>query len=254
MKCIKIGIFGFGRTGKTVVHEFIKDEMYQVAWVVRKSSSDNNKFASQLLDLETESGVIFSTDQMTEDFFRDNPVDLLIDFSDTSGVRYYQWAADQGISIISAVSQYDAEDMALLHSLARKVPVLYSPNITLGINVLMAASQILHKIAPQADIAIVEEHFRDKAEISGTAKKIANSLDVNHDKICSIRAGGIIGRHEIIFGLPNQTIRLIHDSISRAAFGQGAIFASKYLLGKSKGLYTMDHAITEMFREHLPAY
>ena len=100
-----------------------------------------------------------------------------------------------------------------------------------------------------------EEHFKAKSEVSGTAKRIAGVLDLNpKTHINSIRVGGIVGRHEIIFGLPNQTIRLSHESISRAAFGQGAIFAAKAILGKPPGMYTMENIIAKMFEQNIPVY
>jgi 4-hydroxy-tetrahydrodipicolinate reductase len=118
----------------------------------------------------------------------------------------------------------------------------------------MVAAQILQKIAPHADIEIVEEHFKGKKEISGTAQKIAKVLKLEAEHVNSIRVGGIVGHHEIIFGLPNQIIRLSHQSINRAAFGQGAIFAVKFLLGKPPGSYTMETIIAEMFRQNIPVY
>ncbi|MBP2658692.1 MAG: Dihydrodipicolinate reductase [Firmicutes bacterium] len=70
----------------------------------------------------------------------------------------------------------------------------------------MVAAQILQRIVPHADIEIVEEHFKGKNEISGTAKKIANALNLDvEEHVNSIRVGGIVGHHEIIFGLPNQS-------------------------------------------------
>jgi 4-hydroxy-tetrahydrodipicolinate reductase len=61
-----------------------------------------------------------------------------------------------------------------------------------------------------------------------------------------------VGKHEIIFGLPNQTIRLIHESFNRAAFGQGAIFAANWLIQKKKGLFTMENIIIDMFQKNIP--
>ncbi|MGL5270304.1 MAG: dihydrodipicolinate reductase C-terminal domain-containing protein, partial [Selenomonadaceae bacterium] len=110
-------------------------------------------------------------------------------------------------------------------------------------------------VIPQADIEIIEEHFREKPDISGTAKKIATVLGLSADKhINSIRVGGIVGRHEIIFGMQNQTIRLSHESINRAAFAQGALFAVRSIIGKPAGIYTMENIIAEMFRNNIPIY
>jgi 4-hydroxy-tetrahydrodipicolinate reductase len=66
--------------------------------------------------------------------------------------------------------------------------------------------------------------------------------------------GGIVGKHEIIFGLPNQTIRLVHESINRGAFGQGAIFASKWLINAPIGMYSMENIIVDMFKRSIPVY
>jgi len=255
MKRIKIGMFGFGRTGRLVAAEFIKDDKFHLEWVVRKHGSDNHKYASRLLGYEHDYGMIFSVEEINESFFKENPVDIIVDFSDSSGVQYYKGAAEAGIKIISAISRYETKDQELLHSLGRKVAVLHSPNITLGINILLVASQIIQKIAPHADIEIVEEHFKGKKEVSGTAMKIANFLGLDDkEHINSIRVGGIVGHHEVIFGMPHQTIRLTHDSISRAAFGQGAIFAAMFLKDQPEGIYSMENIVSEMFSKHRPVY
>ena len=101
------------------------------------------------------------------------------------------------------------------------------------------------------DIEIIEEHFKNKPEISGTAKKIAHTLELPDESIKTIRAGGIIGVHEIIFGFPYQVVRLRHESISREAFGNGIIFALENLAGKSNGLYSMEDLLLPFF--HLNA-
>ncbi|NCD08284.1 MAG: dihydrodipicolinate reductase [Negativicutes bacterium] len=255
MKKIRVGLLGFGKTGKLVADEFLKDEAFSLSWVMRRSATDRHKYASRLLGHEFDAGKIITEEDLDENFCTVNPVDVLIDFSSSSNVNLYSRVAAKGTPIVSAISNYEPEDMLVLESFAKTAPVMYSPNITLGINVLMVAAQILQKITPHADIEIVEEHFRDKPEISGTAKKIARVLNLSDEKhINSIRVGGIVGRHEIIFGLPNQTIRLSHESISRAAFGQGAIFAAKALLGQPAGMYTMETIIAEMFRQNIPVY
>lgn len=252
---IKVGIVGFGKTGKLVVNECLKEKNFDVLWVLRRSKSDIDKFASRLLGFEDDRAQIYSIEDVTDDFFTENKVDVIIDFSGTKGCYAYTKAAKNGIRIISAISKYEPEDLAHLESLSKDTALIYSPNITLGINFLIVASQILQKIAPHADVEIVEEHFRNKQEASGTAVKIAKILNLNEEEhVNSIRVGGIVGKHEIIFGLPNQTIRLVHESISKAAFGQGAIFAAKWLNDKPKGLYNMEGIITDMFNKNIPIY
>lgn len=254
-KRIKIGLFGFGKTGRMVADEFFKDDLFDLEWVVRRTHKDNHKYATHLLGYEANDAPIFSVDEVYPDFLKHRPVDIIVDFSSAKAHNTYAPATDFGTKIISAISKYKEKDLEELKQLAEKTSVLYSPNITLGINFLLVASHILQGIAPHADIEIVEEHFRDKKEASGTALKIANILGLENDKhVNSIRVGGIVGKHEIIFGLPNQTIRLIHESINKRAFGQGAIFAAKWLINAHIGLYSMENIIIDMFKQNIPVY
>ena len=105
----------------------------------------------------------------------------------------------------------------------------------------------MKKIAPWVDIEIIEEHFKDKQGMSGTAIKIAHALDIGKEEIKTIRAGGIVGKHEVIFGFPYQTVRLIHESISREAFGNGALFVAQNLVSKKAGLYNFEDVLLPYF-------
>ena len=255
MKRINVGLFGFGKTGKLVANEFIKDDRFELKWVVKRTKKFTEKFASRLLGHEFNEGRIHCVEKVGPRFFRKNPVDVLVDFSSARGYRSYARAADEGVKIITAISKYEPEDLAALAEMSKKTAVLVSPNITLGINFLLVASQVLQKIAPHADIEIVEEHFREKHEVSGTALKIAQTLGLEKERhVNSIRVGGIVGRHEVVFGLPNQTIRLVHESISRAAFGQGAIFGALWLADKGPGLYTMEQIVADKMGRNIPIF
>jgi 4-hydroxy-tetrahydrodipicolinate reductase len=111
----------------------------------------------------------------------------------------------------------------------------------------LIAAKFLKKIAPYTDIEVIEEHFKQKEGISGTAIKIAEVLNVNISDINSVRAGGIVGKHEIIFGFPYQTVRLIHESISREAFGNGVIFVADNLQNKNEGFFTFEELLMPYF-------
>ena len=242
---MNIGMFGFGKTGCIVAQEILNDNVCHLSWVVRKSRKHEGEYASHLLGQETEEGMIYSIDSIDPSvFFREHPVDIIVDFSSSSAVSCYKHAADVGTRVVSAISRYEKNQLEQLKALGHRVAVLYSPNITLGINFLIEVSKVLQRIAPHADIEIIEEHYKEKEDVSGTALRIAEDLGLDVQKhVNSIRVGGIVGKHEVVFGLPNQTIRITHESISRAAFGQGAIFAAKWLMGKAPGVYTMEDAV-----------
>lgn len=119
---------------------------------------------------------------------------------------------------------------------------------------MMVAAQALKRMAPQADIEIIEQHFRGKPDISGTALRLADSLGLDVSRqVNSVRVGGIVGKHEVIFGFPYQTLRLVHESISRNAFGQGALYAVKRLMHMTTGHYIMDELIRDEFHNVMPA-
>ena len=243
---ITVGLFGFGKTGAIVANEIIAEEECRLKWVVRESDYKEGEYASHCLGYTHEEGKIHALAHLDPTrFYREQPVDVIIDFSASSAVSEYEEAARQGTRIVSAISNYRDGDLAKLRRLSEKTAVLYSPNITLGVNFLIEASKVLQQIVPHADIEIIEEHFKGKKNVSGTAIRIAEDLGLDQEKhINSIRVGTIVGKHEVVFGLPNQTIRIVHESLNRAAFGQGAIYAAKWIMAREKGMYTMEQALS----------
>ena len=249
---ILIGLFGFGRTGSTVAREMIDAPNTHLAWVVRKSDVHAGEYASRLHGFDHDEGIIHGLEEIDDDFFLNSPVDVVIDFSVSETVNRYKFVASRGTRILSAISNYQRDDLAELKKLARKTAVLYSPNISIGVNLLLLTAMVVQSVIPQADIAILEEHFRQKSDISGTALRIAKRLGVDPGEcVKSIRAGGIVGKHEVLFGLPNQTLRLTHESINRGAFGRGALAGAEWLMECSRGFYTMEQLLAARFRDAL---
>ena len=252
---IRVGLFGFGKTGKMVAKELLQDDLIELVWVMRRNVISEEKYASRLIGINENKGMIISKERLTHSFYEEYPVDVIIDFSDASAYKNYAIPASKGIKIISAISHYSPKALEYIKDLSHQTAIIYSPNITLGINFLMVISQILQKIAPNADIEIVEEHFREKKGISGTACKMAQILGLDEERhVNSIRVGGIVGKHQVIFGLQNQTIRLIHESICGAAFGKGAIFAAKWIVNKQKGYFSMEQIFSDMIQKNIPVY
>jgi 4-hydroxy-tetrahydrodipicolinate reductase len=247
LKKLRVGLVGYGKAGSAVANVLSADPRYDLCWIARRSTA---------ADLQCHPGTnipIHSLEQKSfTELLEQYPVDALVDFSSAEGIHAYgEELRKRGIMLVSAISVYSEEDMAYARSLGQDTRVLCSPNITLGINFLIAAAKLLRKIAPFADVEIVEQHFREKPEVSGTARRIAETLDVDGERITSLRLGGIVGHHEVIFGFPHQTVRLTHDSIRREAFGTGAAFALEQLARCDKGFYNFDDMLLHMMREEL---
>ncbi|MDD2608491.1 MAG: dihydrodipicolinate reductase C-terminal domain-containing protein [Giesbergeria sp.] len=246
---MKVGVLGYGRAGKAVVNVLSSDPRFELCWVMRGRAAP----ATPLQGLEPVQLVGLDGLDL-EQWLDQHPVDALVDFSQADAVyRYGPVLRQRGIMLVSAISAYSPEHLEYLRQMGQDTRVMSSPNITLGINFLLLAAKMLREIAPFADVEVVEQHFREKPEISGTARKIAESLQLEDGSITSLRLGGIVGHHEVIFGFPHQTVRLIHDSIRREAFGTGAAFALQELAQCDKGFYSFDDLLMQKIRHQLLA-
>ena len=242
---IKVGLFGFGRAGRAVAEVLGNDVRFELSWIARGSASQE----AQLIN-KRQIPVVGMLDICFSSWLDAHPVDAIVDFSVPQSLEMYgEELRRRKLILVSAISAYSDSQILYARSLGEQTRVLCSPNITLGINFLILAAKLLKKIAPFADVEILEQHFKEKSEVSGTAKKIAESLELTSEKITSLRLGGIVGHHEVIFGFPFQTVRLTHDSIRREAFGTGVAFALSELALYGAGFYTFDDILTDKLRE-----
>lgn len=244
---IRVGLVGYGKAGSAVANVLSSDPRFELRWIARRTSSGKPQTHPG-----TDIPIIGLESCPFPELLESDPVDALVDFSSRESIRAYgEEVRKRGILLVSAISAYSEDDLAYARSLAEDTRVLCSPNITLGINFLIVAAKLLRKIAPFADVEILEQHFKDKPEVSGTARKIAETLEVGGERITSLRLGGIVGHHEVIFGFPHQTVRLTHESIRREAFGTGAAFALTQLAECENGFYTFDDLLLRLMQTEL---
>lgn len=244
---IKVGLIGYGKAGSAVAQVLQADPRFVLCWVARRSPCAHGQtLEGSHIPLIGLQGMDFSG------WLDAHPVDALVDFSvPESLLDYGPELQRRGMMLVSAISAYTEPQLDYARSLGAHTRIVCSPNITLGINFLIMAAKLLRSIAPFADVEILEQHFKEKTEVSGTARKIAQSLELGSEKITSLRLGGIVGHHEVIFGFPYQTVRLTHDSIRREAFGTGAAFALGELALYDKGFYTFEDLLMKKLREQL---
>jgi len=246
---IRIGLIGYGKAGSAVAQVLREDPRFALSWVARRTACvDGQTLGDSGIPLVGLEGINLS------DWLDTHPVDALVDFSvPQSLLEYGEELKRRELMLVSAISAYSESQLDYARSLGNHTRILCSPNITLGINFLIMAAKLLRNIAPFADVEILEQHFKEKPEVSGTAKKIAESLELGSEKITSLRLGGIVGHHEVIFGFPYQTVRLTHDSIKREAFGTGAAFALSELALCDRGFYTFEDLLMKKLKEQLAA-
>lgn len=194
--------------------------------------------------------------------------DAIIDFSSVKAVdALLDYSAERGIPVILCTTGLGEEQLAKVEETAKKVAVLKSANMSLGINTLLKLVQDAAKVLAAAgfDMEIVERHHRLKVDApSGTALALADSLNEAMDNryhyvydrsqkrekrddkeigISAVRGGTIVGEHEVIFAGPDEVIEFKHTAYSKAVFGKGAVEAAKFLAGKPAGRYDMSDVI-----------
>lgn len=245
-KKYSVGLFGFGKAGQAVARVLLQSPEIELKWICR---AKNSPIGGPGADM-----AMFGIEDVEKRMYWLNRerTDYVIDFSSPAAIAVYgQRAAEQGIGIISANSAHSPEQLAFAETLGTRTRIMCAPNITRGVNFLLLAASAVRRMAPDADIAIIEEHFRTKREVSGTARKIASALSVSEDAIRSLRIGGIVGSHQVVFGFPYQTLRLSHDSISHEAFGTGALYALSLLAEQAPGFYSYEKLLLGMLIEEL---
>ncbi|MCI6006320.1 MAG: 4-hydroxy-tetrahydrodipicolinate reductase [Blautia sp.] len=194
--------------------------------------------------------------------------DAIIDFSSAKAVdALLDYSAKRHIPVVVCTTGLSEEQLAKIEETSKKVAVLKSANMSLGINTLMKLIQDAARVLATAgfDMEIVERHHKLKLDApSGTALALADSLNEAMDNeyhyvydrsqrreqrdskeigISAVRGGTIVGEHEVIFAGPDEVIEFKHTAHSKAVFGKGAIEAAKFLAGKPAGRYDMSDVI-----------
>ena len=193
--------------------------------------------------------------------------DVIIDFSNPSALDdLLNFATYNKSAIVLATTGYNDEQISKIKEYSKKIPVFFTFNMSLGINLLTALSKKAASIlGNDFDIEIIEKHHNQKLDApSGTALMLANSINEvfddslqyeydRHSKrqkrskkeigMHSVRGGTIVGEHEVIFAGKDEVITLSHSAASRTVFANGAVKAAIFMSKKEPGLYDMKSII-----------
>ncbi|MEW5729932.1 MAG: 4-hydroxy-tetrahydrodipicolinate reductase [Pseudomonadota bacterium] len=191
--------------------------------------------------------------------------DAVIDFtSPAATVSHAMLAANAKKILVVGTTGLSADDEAQLRQAADSTPVVYAPNFSVGVNLLMALTERAAAIlGDDYDIEIVEMHHRHKVDApSGTAlglgRAAAKGRGVALDQVwcksrdghtgarpkgeigfATLRGGDVVGDHTVMFAAEGERVELTHKASSRAVFARGAVRAAQWAHGKGPGLYTM---------------
>ncbi len=225
---------------------------------LQKLIAQNGYTPAALIDAKGGEGIYTDFSKVTKD------CDLVIDFSfHTATTNAVKFALERNVPIVVGTTGHTIAERREILDAARKIPVFYTGNMSLGIAVLCKLVKDAAKFFPDADIEIVETHHNRKADApSGTALMLARAAaEVRPEAefhcgragvgkrqkqeigISSVRLGNTVGIHEVLISTGSQTLTLKHEAHDRALFAQGAMEAAKFLLGKAPGHYDMDDLV-----------
>ena len=198
----------------------------------------------------------------------DVDVDVAIDFSNAGAVDgLLDYCVEKQVPVVLCTTGLSNEQLKRVSEVSKKVAVLKSATMSMGINLLLKMLKDAAKVLAPAgyDIELVERHHNQKVDApSGTALALADSMNeaLNHEYtyvydrsqvrkkreqkemgISAVRGGTIVGDHEVIFAGPDEVIEFRHTAYSRSVFGKGAVEAAKFLAGKEAGMYDMSDVI-----------
>lgn len=177
-------------------------------------------------------------------------VDGLIDFSSIEATLVHTEAcAKFRVPLVIGTTGMGEGERRRIKAASRRTPVVFSPNMSIGVNLLFAlVEEAASKLPRGYTVAMTEAHHIHKKDApSGTAKYLADIVRGERDQkeidIRSVREGEIVGDHEVVFESPWDTIKLSHSAKTRDIFALGALTALKFVVGKKPGLYSMSDVL-----------
>ena len=176
--------------------------------------------------------------------------DCLIDFSaPIATLGYLDYAVKFNKSMVIGTTGLSSVDREKIKKAAQNIPVVLSPNMSIGVNLLFRLLKVSAGILKNYKIEVGEVHHIHKKDApSGTAKKIAEIIneqgfDIKIEDIKSDRFDEVIGDHKVVFESDVDKIELSHSAKTRDIFAQGALLAAKWVVGKGPGLYSMEDVL-----------
>ena len=191
--------------------------------------------------------------------------DVVIDFTAPSATAAHARIAEQmRRPMVIGTTGLDAFETRAIEEVARLVPIVWSPNLSIGVNLLLSlVERTARTLDPSYDIEIVEMHHRLKIDApSGTALALGRAAAAGRGVkledvwrkgrdgqtgarprgeigFAALRGGDVVGDHAVIFAADGERIEFVHKASSRQVFAKGAMRAAAWVVGKPPGLYSM---------------
>ncbi len=258
---IRIGIAGaLGRMGKTIAQLCRDDSEIQIVSAIENPQHPDLNKDYGLLLFNQNINVLVS--KISDEVI--NNIDVLIDFSTPlSTLQNIEICSIKKKPVVIGTTGFKEEDIEKIQSFKNSIPILISPNMSLGVNILFyLVEEAAKKLKNQFEVEIIEIHHSKKKDApSGTAVRlkeiIKNHYNLAENNIVygrngiigerskdeigvhAIRGGDVVGEHTVFFFSEGERIEITHKATSRIIFAKGAILSAKWIYNKKPGFYTM---------------
>jgi 4-hydroxy-tetrahydrodipicolinate reductase len=247
-----------GKMGSILIQEACKQDFEIVGAI---AAPDDKGINSSLMDLGLCNSDIIVTDS-SELMDAVLEADVYVTFTTPLSELYnLPLVADLGKRIVMGTTGFQKDQIKILEEqISKKVPAVFEPNFSLGMNVFFRMANNCGGFPQNYDFSIIEIHHTEKEDsLSGTAKKLGNIISdlrqytknvhgrtsLKHRtpeelEISSLRIGGIPGIHELLIGGPHEIMRIEHTVFSRKVFAQGALYAAEWICNQDRpGIYSL---------------
>ncbi len=234
---IKLGIAGVcGKMGRRIYELALHEKEFEVALALeRKGIPAIGRELGKIKISSSPDGIFL--------------IDVFVDFtSPDATMTNLEYVARYKKALVLGTTGLSDEQVRKVEEVSHALPVVYSPNMSVGVNTLFALlPQLAQRLGSDYSVEIIEAHHKAKKDApSGTAKKFSQLIaEVTRKEVPthSIRLGDIVGDHTVIFCGNSERIEITHQAHSRDLFALGALKAARWVADKQPGLYSMQDVL-----------
>ncbi|MDR0674579.1 MAG: 4-hydroxy-tetrahydrodipicolinate reductase [Zoogloeaceae bacterium] len=261
---IRITVVGAsGRMGRMLIEAVLKaDDMALAAAVAQPGSAAIGRDAAELAGLSPCGARVAGHLSLAN-------CDCLIDFTRPEGTLcHLEQCEASGVAMVIGTTGFDAAGKARIQEAARRIPIVFSPNMTVGVNLVFKLLDMAARVLnPGYDVEIIEAHHRMKADApSGTAMRMGEVVaaalgrdladcaiygreghtgerDAQTIGFATVRGGDIVGDHDVLFCGLGERVEIAHRAGSRMPYALGSLRAARFLVGRQAGLFDMQDVL-----------
>jgi 4-hydroxy-tetrahydrodipicolinate reductase len=264
---MKIAIAGAaGRMGQMLIREIARTDGCTLAAALENEGSNAlGRDAGEVAGVGTTHRSLKGVKIVADASAAIGGADALIDFTvPAATVAHAKVAVEKGAAMVIGTTGLDPQQTAAIHEAAKKIPILWAANMSLGINILLAlVEKTASMLDPAYDIEVLEMHHRHKIDApSGTALALGRAAAAGRQVkledvwrksrdghtgarpdgeigFATLRGGEEVGVHTVMFAAAGERLELSHRAFSRETYASGAVRSALWLRGKTPGLYGM---------------